>query len=189
MIEREKVRTIVYDIVLVATVEEGMKRMLRRFRKYVERKGLTVNTEKSKVLVFERGRGRGRRRREWSWGEEKLEKVKEMKYLGYIVEKNGKAEKHIKERIRKAAVAMKRMWHIGERLFKENFGRRIKMFVAIVESIAMYGAEIWAWNDEGQLDIEHFLKLVGKINSIVARYGRVSTVLLHRPIGRSIYWK
>ena len=94
--------------------------MLKRFRKYVERKELTINTEKSKVLVFERGRGRGRRRREWKWGEEELEEVKEMKYLGYIVEKNGKAEKHIQERIRKAAVAKKRTWHVGERLKKDK---------------------------------------------------------------------
>ena len=72
VIEREKVRTIVYadDIVLVATTEVGMKGMLRKFRKYVERKGLTVNIEKSKEKskVFERGRGRGRRKREWWWG-------------------------------------------------------------------------------------------------------------------------
>ena len=53
------------DILLVATTEVGIKGLLRRFRKYVERKWLTLNTEKSKVLVFERGRGRGRRRREW----------------------------------------------------------------------------------------------------------------------------
>ena len=39
---------------------------------------------------------------------------------GLHVEKNGKAEKHIQGRIRKAAVAMKRTWHIGERLFKEE---------------------------------------------------------------------
>ena len=58
VIGREKVRTIVYadDTVLVATTEVVMKGMLKRFRKYVERKDLTINTEKSKVLVFERGR-------------------------------------------------------------------------------------------------------------------------------------
>ena len=41
VIGREKVRTIVYadDIVLVATTEVGMKGMLKRFRKYAERKG------------------------------------------------------------------------------------------------------------------------------------------------------
>ena len=50
VIGREKVRAIVYadDIVLVATSEVGMKVMLRRVRKYVERKGLTVHTEISK---------------------------------------------------------------------------------------------------------------------------------------------
>ena len=131
----------------------GMKGMLKSFRKYAERKGLTVNTDKFKVLVFQRGRGKGRRRREWRCGEEELEEAKEMKHLGYVMEKNGKAEKHTRERMRKAAaVAMKRTWHIGERLFKEDFERRTKMFVALVESVAMYGAEIWGWNDEGSLD-------------------------------------
>lgn len=44
-----------------------------------------------------------------------LEEVKKMKYLGYIVEKNKKAEKHIQEKINKAAVVMKRTWHTGEK--------------------------------------------------------------------------
>ena len=120
------------------------------------------------MLVFERGRGRGRRRSEWRWEEEELEEVKEMKYLGYIMEKNGKAEKHIQKRIRKAAVAMKRTWHIGERLFKEDFERRIKMFVALVKSVAMYGAEIWGWNDEGRLDTikRRYMKWILGLNKV-----------------------
>lgn len=44
--------------------------MLGRFKKYEEKKGLTVSTEKSKILVFERGRGRGRKRKKWRWEEE-----------------------------------------------------------------------------------------------------------------------
>ena len=88
------------------------------------------------MLVFESDKGRGRRRSEWRWGEEELEEIKEMKYLGYIMEENGKTEKHIQERIRKAAEAMKRTWHIGEKLFKEDYERRTNMFVALVESVA-----------------------------------------------------
>lgn len=95
-----------------------------------------------------------------------------MKYLGYIVEKNGKAEKYIQERIRKAAVAMKRTWHTGEKLFKEDFERRIKMFVALVESVALYGAEIWGWNNEGRLDTikRRYMKWILGLDKITPNY-------------------
>ena len=62
VIGREKVWSIIYadDITLMATSQEGLKHMLKRLRKYLERKGLTLSTEKSKILVFEKGEG-GRR--------------------------------------------------------------------------------------------------------------------------------
>ncbi|XP_018397774.1 PREDICTED: golgin subfamily A member 6-like protein 1 [Cyphomyrmex costatus] len=93
------------------------------------------------MLVFERGRRRTKARI-WKWKEETIEEVKEIKYLGYTLQKNGGSEKHIKERIKRATVAMKRTWSIGERIFKDNFERRIKMFNSLVESIALYGAEL-----------------------------------------------
>lgn len=37
---------------------------------------------------------------------------------------------------------------MGERMFKEDFGRRVKMFNALVGSVALYGAEIWGWKKE-----------------------------------------
>lgn len=67
-------------------------------------------------------------------GEEEIEEVKEMKYLGYIMQKDEGSNKHIEERIRRATVAMKQTWRIGEKLFKEDFERRIKMFKALVGS-------------------------------------------------------
>lgn len=51
-----------------------------------------------------------------------------MSYLGYIIQKNGGAEKHIAERMRRAMVAMKQTWSIGERIFADDYERRIKMF-------------------------------------------------------------
>ena len=61
-------------------------------RKYLERKGLTLSTEKTMMLVFERGGERKKKEREWRWGEERIEEVKEIKYLSYIMQKNGKAD-------------------------------------------------------------------------------------------------
>jgi len=59
----------------------------------------------------------------------------------------------MKDRLKKATIAMKRTWSIGERIFKEDFRRRMKMFEALVESVALYGAEIWGWLYESRLDV------------------------------------
>ena len=66
VVGKEKLWSISYadDIVLLAKSEQELKGMMKRFRKYTERKGLTLSTEKSKVMVFEKGRG-GMRKREW----------------------------------------------------------------------------------------------------------------------------
>lgn len=96
MIGKEKIWTISYadDIVLIAKSEQELKEMLKRFKKFIDRKGLELSTDKSKVMVFEKGRG-NERKREWRWGEGKVEEVKEIRYLGYIMQKNEGAEKHI----------------------------------------------------------------------------------------------
>lgn len=48
--------------------------------------------------------------------EKKLEAVKEYKYLGYTIQRNGEKEAHIKERRSKAAVVMREVWEIGKRI-------------------------------------------------------------------------
>lgn len=55
------------------------------------------------------------------------------------MQKNGGAEKHIVERIRRATIAMKQTWSIEERLFRDDCGKKIKMFKVLVGSIALYG--------------------------------------------------
>lgn len=124
----------------MARSEVELKGMIKRFKKYIDKKGLTLSAEKLKVIVFEKGRGRTKRR-EWKWGEEEVEEIKEMTYLDYIIQKNGGTEKHIVERMRRAMVAMKQTWSIGERIFADDYVR-IKMFNALVRSVALYGAEI-----------------------------------------------
>lgn len=61
---REKFLTISFanDIVLLVKNEEGLKGMLKKFRKYIERKGLILSLEKSKVMVFENDKREGKER-------------------------------------------------------------------------------------------------------------------------------
>lgn len=43
---------------MLAKTEDDLKGIMKRFKKYIERKSFTLSTEKSKVLVYEKGRGR-----------------------------------------------------------------------------------------------------------------------------------
>lgn len=47
--------------------------------------------------------------RDWRWKDKRIEKVKEFKYLGYVMQRNGdqKAQVRKKDRVRKTTVAMK----------------------------------------------------------------------------------
>lgn len=47
---------------------------------------------------------------------------------------------------------MKKTWTVGERNFKQDYKRRMKMFRALIESVALFGAEIWGRNIEQRLD-------------------------------------
>ena len=71
-------------IILIAQRESELKYMMKRFRKYLKKKELTLSPDKSKV--FEKGKGR-KKSRTWSWENKEVEEVGEIKYLGYILKK------------------------------------------------------------------------------------------------------
>lgn len=74
--ERETMQSITYadDIVLMARSEVELKGMMKRFKKYIDKKGLNLSAGKSKVMVFDKERRRTKTR-EWKWGEEEIEEI------------------------------------------------------------------------------------------------------------------
>lgn len=80
-----KVWTLNYadNIVLLAKREDKMKSMMGKLEKYIDRKGLTINAEKSRVLRFKKG-GERLKKIVWRWKGKVIE-VKSFKYLGYVV--------------------------------------------------------------------------------------------------------
>lgn len=54
-------------------------------------KKLQLNTEKSKMICFKRGGGR-RKKINCKWEGQKIEEVKELKYLEFVVTYNGSKE-------------------------------------------------------------------------------------------------
>ncbi|KAL6417093.1 hypothetical protein ACFW04_012989 [Cataglyphis niger] len=99
-----KINTLAYadDVVLIEK-EEGMRSMIGKLEGYLEKKGLELNVEKSKILRFRKGGGRDKLEVEredfltgrdktvigygveiWGWGERKvLERLQE-RYLRWV---------------------------------------------------------------------------------------------------------
>ncbi|XP_071581724.1 uncharacterized protein [Temnothorax nylanderi] len=111
----ERIWTLAYadDLVLLAKSVDGMKEMIRRLERYLRRKKLQLNTEKSKIMCFKRGGGRGKEVG-WEWEGKRLEEVREYKYLGYELRRNGSDGGQIKSVKKKANIVMRQVWGLGE---------------------------------------------------------------------------
>ena len=65
-----------------------MNDMINRLRKYIEKKKMEVNSDKTKIMIIKkskRGRKKKRGEQKWNWGEKRIEKVEGFNYLGYIM--------------------------------------------------------------------------------------------------------
>jgi hypothetical protein len=74
-----------------------MKEMMRSLGKYVRKKKLDVNVEKTKMVVFNK-RKRKSEANERKWEERKIERVSEFKYLGYTLNERATDRAHMRER-------------------------------------------------------------------------------------------
>jgi hypothetical protein len=153
VVGREKVWSLAFadDMVIVAKSEREMKEMMRNLEKYVRKKKLEVNVEKTKMMVFSK-RKRKNEESEWKWEESKIERVSEFKYLGYTFNERATVRAQVREVVRKANKAVGCVWGIGERMWGGEFGRRMMMFESMVESVLMYGAEIWGWKEREEVE-------------------------------------
>lgn len=121
------------DIVLLAESEDEMKSMMERLEVYLEEKNLELNTEKTKIMRIKREPGK-LEKRDWRWSKRKIKEVKEIEYLGYVMQRNRRQEAHIRENVRRAAMAMRQVWRIGKKWFGKNWGRRIVIQQASLDS-------------------------------------------------------
>jgi len=71
-----------------------------------------------------------------------IEEVSEFKCLDYVLKKNRGNDGQIRELKKKGNIVMRKVWGLGERIFKDDFRRRMMLFRYLVIGVIMYGAEI-----------------------------------------------
>lgn len=128
------------DIVIFADRASKLKDMIRAIQGFARRRRISINVEKSKIIMFSKGsRCSGET---WTVEDQTYEEVETFTYLGVTMQRNGQYTKHRQEIARKANRRATEVWSLAERLFGENFRVRQQMYESLVLPIMLYATEI-----------------------------------------------
>ncbi|MCU7801013.1 MAG: reverse transcriptase family protein [gamma proteobacterium symbiont of Lucinoma myriamae] len=145
------------DTLLLSESKQGLQNLLDKLHLYCTKWNVTVNIEKTKVMVFKNGTRL--ENVDFYYNNMKLEMVKKFTYLGVIISSNGKfyqSQKHLAEQARKALFSLNNLFDCTMLHIKD----KLKLFDCMILPILMYGCEIWGFHDSSDIERVHlkFLK-------------------------------
>lgn len=175
---KERIWSLAYadDIVLLAKNRVALKDMMDTLNRFVKERSVEVNAAK-KVMVF--NKSDREKKEEWKWKDKEIEEVKEFRYLGFHMNRKGDFKEHVKELGLIGKIAANRIWGLGERICKDDFGRRGMLFNYLVKSIIEYGVELWGWEERKGLGkiMMDYTRWVFKLDFCTPRY------MIYRELG------
>ena len=143
------------DTVLLAETPENLQCILNSLYNYCQEWNLTVNTDKTKIMVFRNG-GRLKDNEKWVYNNCELEIVDEFNYLGLLLNYNGKftkAQQQLADQGRKA------LFSISSKLnnFFFNIETKCSVFDTYVNSILSYASEVWGFHKGSDIEKVHLM--------------------------------
>lgn len=159
------------DSVIFADTRNGLQEGLDFLHDYCQKWRLTVNSAKTKVLVFRRG-GSLSRDDHWFYGDCMLEVVSKFCYLGIVFSTSGKfstAQQTLADKARKAIFSVKNMT-------RQFFDLKPKfmcfLFDKMILPVLSYGQEIWGFGDCEAIERVHlqFCKGILKLRRSTAGF-------------------
>ena len=141
--EEKQISSLIWadDLLMLSETETGLNNMLVDLKAYAEINRLTINTDKTQCMIFNKT---GRlMRRHFSYGENNIKTVREYKYLGFIVTPSGEIKtglNDLKDRALKAIYKIKmKMGHY----FQKHVRTTLKLFDTLVAPILLYASDFW----------------------------------------------
>ena len=119
----------------------GLQTLLNKLESYCEKTELTVNLDKTKVMIFNNC-GKSLNNYSFKYGVNKLNNVKSYKYLGMTLNPYGNFSL-AREELKK--IGLKALYELRKGMgddFRENIMLTIKLFDALISPILLYGSEI-----------------------------------------------
>ena len=168
------------DVVLLSTTVVGLQRQLNILYNTACRLNLTVNQDKSKIVIFRKG-GYIAQRENWIYGGVPLEIVNQYKYLGIIFSTCVTFSYSLEQMALKAKKCvfgvLKFLWSLGENSPKLFF----KIFDSQIQPILTYGSEVWGLTtDHTVIERVHLLAIKRLLNVSI----RTPNALVYHESGR-----
>ena len=129
------------DILLLSESEEDLQRSLNVLFEFCKQNEISINADKTKCMIFNKT---GRLiRRDFFVGKEKLENVREYKYLGLLCTPSGEIKSALEDL---RSRALKAYWNLKLKLgkfFNQEILETIHLFDSLVKPILTYASDFW----------------------------------------------
>ena len=127
------------DLVIMSTSKTGLQKCLNNLSEYCEKWQLSVNIQKTKVMVLSGGNAQAR---DIKFEDIELECVSSYKYLGLIFSRNGNITKMEEDRIEKAQKASFVIRQAISTSQNVSVNLALSLFDKQIEPILLYGCPI-----------------------------------------------
>lgn len=141
------------DMVIFSETAHELQEMLNTLYSYTSVWDLTVNVQKTKIVIFRNG-GKIHNNERWHLNGEPTEVVDSFTYLGLLLQYNGKfnnTQKQLASQGRKAMFSLKSK---TSQLYL-NTETMLSIFDTYIASILNYGCEIWGMHAANDIEKVH----------------------------------
>lgn len=167
------------DICLFSTTPAGLQNQINSLECASEKLGLSVNLQKTKIMVFRKG-GHLSKYEKWFYQKSEIEIVNSYKYLGFTLTTKLSFDIALAEFAGRAKMItfqlLKTMWRLGSMDLSVFF----KLFDAQVKPMLLYASEIWGLKRFDVIEKIHLFACKRLLNV----YPRTPNTLVYGELGR-----
>lgn len=160
------------DLVMLADNPFSLQLQINRLSSFCESWGLLINTQKTKIVIFEKRQSRRRAEEKWYLNNTHIEVVQEFKYLGVLLTYNLSFLKHSKEKSNEAKLALNIMWPKFFSNKNVDLTSKYKVFSATVNACMAYGVQVFGYTHFEAFETVHrnFFKRIFRLPNSTPNY-------------------
>ena len=168
------------DMVLMAESAEGLEKNLGVMGEALSRWELKVNWKKTKAMRVARQKGVC----EVRIGDQKLEQVDEMKYLGVVISADGRMENEVEARIGNATRMIGGLSEVVLKRIELSKNTKLKVVNTTMIPKLMYGCEAWSLSKKLQSRVQATQMRVMRRIEGVNKIDRVRNEVIRERLGQ-----